>query len=76
MKGALKAKSIFMVESCDFNCMYESEEYLNKILLASFQRLLNKNKFYRNIMIFIRLLHFKKMVTHPQNIFIGFIKNF
>ena len=28
MKGALKAKSIFMVESCDFNCMYESEEYL------------------------------------------------
>ena len=50
MKGALKAKPIFMTESCNF-------------------------KFHRNIMIFL-LLHFKKMVTHSQNIFIGFTKNF
>ena len=28
MKGALKAKSIFMRESCDFDCIYYSEEYL------------------------------------------------
>ena len=50
IKGALKYKSIFVTESCDF-------------------------KFHRNIMIF-RLLLFKKMVTHSQKIFIGFIKNF
>ena len=34
MKGALKAKSIFMGRSCHFDCMYYKKKYLKQYFIS------------------------------------------